>query len=208
MHILLIGATGNIGGKLLAEAVRRGHHVVATSRAPGQVERTTAVDTVALDVLDVPRVCALAREADAIVSALSPRGDTDPMAVATAQGKALIEAARLTGKRLVVVGGAGSLAFPDGSPVAETLPDFIRPESMAMRGVRDALLASDIDWTFFSPASLILPGQRTGAFRLGTTTMLFDDKNESRISVEDYAMALIDELERPAHRRAQMTIAY
>lgn len=208
MHILLIGASGNIGGRILNEATARGHHVVATARKPEKIEGTGSLTTVALDVLDVDAACALARDADVIVSALSPRRGGDPMAVATALGKALIEVAQRTAKRLVVVGGAGSLVFPDGSPVAETLPEFIRPESMAMRSVRDALKASDVDWTFFSPAALIFPGERTGRFRLGTTTMLFDEKNESRISGEDYAMALVDELERPAHRRSQMTIAY
>ena len=77
-----------------------------------------------------------------------------------------------------------------------------------MRGVLDLLKASDIDWTFFSPAAMIAPGAKTGTYRLGTTTLLADEKGESRISAEDYANALVNELERPAHRRSQMTIAY
>jgi hypothetical protein len=208
MNILIIGASGNIGSRILKEAISRGHDVTATARKRERIEVDGSARTVALDVFDVDATCALARDADVIVSALSPRGDGDPMALATAFGSALIEVAHRTAKRLMVVGGAGSLVLPDGSPVAETLPDFIRPESMAMRAVRDALKASDVDWTFFSPAGFIFPGERTGKFRLGTTTMLFDQKNESRISVEDYAVAFIDEIERPAHRRSQMTIAY
>jgi putative NADH-flavin reductase len=117
-------------------------------------------------------------------------------------------AARETGKRLFVVGGAGSLTLPDGTSIAETLPDAYRAEALGMRGVRDRLKASDLDWTFFSPAAAIAPGERTGVYRLGGTVLLADDKGESRISAEDYAHALVDELEHPKHRRQQMTIAY
>jgi uncharacterized protein len=107
-----------------------------------------------------------------------------------------------------VVGGAGSLGLPDGRSVADTLPAVYRGEALAMRAVLDSLKASDVDWTFFSPAASIAPGQRTGKYRLGTTTLLSDQDGNSRISAEDYAKALVDELESPAHERAQMTIAY
>jgi putative NADH-flavin reductase len=87
------------------------------------------------------------------------------------------------------------------------LPDAYRPEALAMRGVLNSLRASDIDWTFFSPAAMISPGTKTGKYRLGTTTLLSNDSGESRISTEDYADALVNELEQPAYRRSQMTIA-
>jgi putative NADH-flavin reductase len=153
-------------------------------------------------------VAAQARDVDVIVTATSPRGGGDPAAEARAVGDAAIAAARQAGRRLFVVGGAGSLNLPDGRPLAETLPDAYRPEALAMRGVLDSLKASDIDWTFFSPAAMISPGTKTGTYRLGTTTLLSNDKGESRISAEDYADALVNELEQPAHRRSQMTIAY
>ncbi len=92
--------------------------------------------------------------------------------------------------------------------MADTLPKAYQGEALAMRGVLDSLRASDIDWTFFSPAMTIKPGTRTGKYHLGTTTVLVDDKGESRISAEDYADALVNELEVPAHSRSQMTIAY
>ena len=149
-----------------------------------------------------------ARDADVMVSATSPRGGGDPATEARAVGDAAIAAARQAGRRLFVVGGAGSLNLPDGRPLAETLPDAYRPEALAMRGVLTSLQASDIDWTFFSPAAMISPGSKTGAYRLGTTTLLSNDKGESRISAEDFADALVNELEQPAHRRSQMTIAY
>lgn len=119
-----------------------------------------------------------------------------------------IAVAHATGKRLVVVGGAGSLNLPDGEPVVDTLPAAYQGEARAMRAVLDALKRSDIDWTFFSPAASIAPGVRTGHYRLGTTVLLTDASGKSRISAEDYAVALVNELESPAHRRAQMTIAY
>ena len=98
--------------------------------------------------------------------------------------------------------------FPDGRRVVDTLPKAYQGEALAMRGILDSLKASDIDWTFFSPSMSISPGTHTGNYRLGTTTLLTDAKGESRISTEDYADALVGELEMPAHSRSQMTIAY
>jgi uncharacterized protein len=109
---------------------------------------------------------------------------------------------------LVVVGGAGSLNYPDGRRVVDTLPEAYRAEALAMRNFLDTLKTSDINWTFFSPAFSIAPGAHTGKYRVGTTTLLSDAKGDSRISAEDYADALVSELEKPAHIRAQMTVAY
>lgn len=208
MTILLVGASGMLGSRILAEAAERGHPVIAASRHPEKIASGANIRAMKLDAADPDAFITLAREADVIVTATSPRGGGDPIKEAKAVGDAAIAAARATGKRLVVVGGAGSLMLPDGRPVAETLPAAYRREALAMRGVLDALKASDINWTFFSPAASIAPGKRTGKYRLGTTTLLSDQKGESRISAEDYARALVDELETPAHLRGQMTIAY
>ena len=208
MNILLIGASGMIGSRILNEAVSRGHSVIGASRHPDKIAKNPKVQAVQLDATDAKAVGALAAKADVIVSSVSPRGGSDPMAEAKAVADAAIAAARANGKRLVVVGGAGSLNLPDGSPLAETLPAAYRGEALAMRAVLDSLKKSDIDWTFFSPAAMISPGERTGKYRLGTTTLLSDAKGESRISAEDYANALVVELETHAHPRQQMTIAY
>ena len=208
MNILLVGASGNIGSRVLAEAVSRGHHVIAASRHPEKIAAGANVRAVKLDATDAQALAALARDADVVVSATSPRGGGDPMELARAVGDSAIAAARAAGRRLFVVGGAGSLNLPNGQPLAETLPDAYRPEALAMRGVLNALKASDVDWTFFSPAAMISPGTKTGRYRLGTTTLLSNEAGESRISTEDYADALVNELEQPAHRRGQMTIAY
>jgi uncharacterized protein len=206
--ILLVGASGMIGSRILTEASGRGHPVIAAARHPEHIASGANIRAVQLDATDAQAFISLARQADVIVMATSPRGGGDPMKEAQAVANAAIEAARATGKRLIVVGGAGSLSLPDGRPVAETLPPAYRAEALAMRSVLDSLKASTVSWTFFSPAAEIAPGKLTGKYRLGTTVLLSDQNGTSRISAEDYAQALVNEIETPAHLRAQMTIAY
>jgi uncharacterized protein len=208
MNILLVGASGMIGSRVLAEATSRGHCVIGATRHPQKIAAGPNVRAVKLDATDSAALAQLAKDADVIVTATSPRGGGDPGQEAKAVGDAAIAAAKATGKRLFVVGGAGSLNLPNGKPLAETLPAAYQGEALAMRGVLNSLKASDIDWTFFSPAASISPGKKTGQYRLGTTTLLSDEKGDSRISAEDYAAALVNELEKPTHRRSQMTIAY
>jgi uncharacterized protein len=208
LRILLVGASGMIGSRVLAEATSRGHQVTAVARRADRIADGPNVFAVGLDATDPKALATLARDADVLVTAASPRGGGDPAIEASAVGDAAISAARAAGRRLFVVGGAGSLNLPDGRPLADTLPDAYRPEALAMRGVLNSLKASDIDWTFFSPAAMISPGTKTGSYRLGTTTLLTNAAGESRISAEDFADALVNELETPAHRRGQMTIAY
>ena len=206
--ILLVGASGMIGSRILNEAVSRGHYVIAASRHPEKIATGPNIHPVQLDATDEKAFVAEARHADVIVLATSPRGGGDPLAEAKAVSDAAIATARATHKRLVVVGGAGSLNYPDGRHVVDTLPTAYRAEALAMRNFLDTLKASDINWTFFSPAFSIAPGTRTGKYRLGTTTLLTDAKGESRISAEDYADALVTELETPAYMCSQMTVAY
>jgi hypothetical protein len=208
MNILVVGANGMIGSRILAEASSRGHHVIATSRHPEKIASGPNVQAEKLDATDRAAFTALARKVDVLVMATSPRGGGDPVAEAKGVGDTAIAVAHDTGKRLFVVGGAGSLDLPDGRRVVDTLPPAYRGEATAMRNVLESLKASDVDWTFFSPAMSISPGPRTAHYRVGTTTVLTDQKGTSRISAEDYADALVNELEKPAHRRSQMTIAY
>lgn len=208
LHILLIGATGMIGSRVLKEATSRGHCVIAASRHPEKTAAGPNVKAVKLDATDKDGLMAEAKHADVIVSATSPRGGGDPMQEAKAVADTEMAVAKATGKRLLVVGGAGSLNLPDGRPVLETLPPRYAGEAGALRAVLNELKASDIDWTFFSPPMSIAPGQRTGKYQVGTTTLLFDAQKNSRISAEDFADALVNELEKPAHRKGQMTVAY
>ncbi|MCC7463848.1 MAG: NAD(P)H-binding protein [Gammaproteobacteria bacterium] len=206
--LLVVGASGMIGSRIVKEAAARGHQVIGAARNPDKIARLANVRAVKLDATDPGAFTALAREADVIVSAVSPRGGGDPMKEARAVGDAAIAAARATGKRLIVVGGAGSLNLPNGTPVLDSLPARYQGEAAAMRAVLDSLKASDVSWTYFSPASSIAPGERTGKYQLGTTTLLSDAQNKSHISAEDFAQALVNEIEKPAHIRGQMTIAY
>lgn len=208
LHILLIGASGMIGSRILNEATSRGHCVLAASRHPEKTAAKPNVKAVKLDATDKDAFIAEAKKADVIVSATSPRGGGDPVKEAKAVGDTEIAVAQSTGKRLMVVGGAGSLNTPDGKPVVDTLPPQYQGEARGMRGVLDSLKASNVDWTFFSPAMSISPGKKTAKYQLGTTTVLQDAQKKSAISAEDFADALVNELEKPAHRKAQMTIAY
>ena len=207
--LLLVGASGMIGSRILNEATARGHYVIAASRHPEKIASGPNVHPVKLDATDEKAFIAEARHADVIVLATSPRSSGDPQKEAKAISDSAIATARATHKRLMVVGGAGSLNYPDGRRVVDTLPDAYKAEALAMRGVLDTLkTTTDVDWTFFSPAFSIAPGQHSGKYRLGTTVLLADAKGESRISAEDFADALVNELEKPAHSRGQMTVAY
>jgi putative NADH-flavin reductase len=208
LNILVIGASGMVGSRITAEAASRGHHVTAAARHPDKIKASPNVKAVKLDATDAAALTAAAKDVDVIVSATSPRGGGDPIQEAKAVGDAVIAAAKATGKRLFVVGGAGSLKTPDGRAVAETLPAAYRGEALGMRGVLESLKTSGTNWTFFSPAMSISPGKKTGQYRLGTDTVIVNDKGDSKISAEDYAKAAIDELESPWYQRSQMTIGY
>ena len=209
LNILLVGASGMIGSRILSEATARGHHVTAAARNPGKIAKGPNVTAVKLDATDHAALTALAKNADAIVMATSPRSTGKPLEEAKALGDAGIGAAKATGKRLFIVGGAASLNTPDGKPVMDTLPaQFRTGEPLAMRNVLDTLKKSDITWTFFSPAVQIRPGTKTGKYRLGTSTVIADAKGDSRISAEDFADAVVNELENPKYLKSQMTIGY
>ena len=208
MKILVVGGSGMIGSRIVAEAASRGHQVIAGARNPEKIESNENVTAVAVDATSADSIAQAAADADAIVISVSPRSGGDPITEATTVADAAMAAAKSTGKRLVYVGGAGSLLLPDGSPVAETLPPEIQPEALAMREVRDKLRASDLDWTFLCPPAMIQPGEKKGGYRLGSDDLMFNADGESAISAEDYSDALINEVESGAHSRAQFTIAY
>lgn len=205
MKLLIIGATGMIGSRLVTEAVQRQHVVTAASRKGTAVEGAQGL---ALDAADPDAVTAAAAQADVIISAVSPRSTNDAGAEAMRYATALISAARDTGRRLVMVGGAGTLNLADGTPVAEVVPQMYRAEAHAMRAVYEALEGSGISFAFVAPAGEIAPGERSGTFRTGGRTYLTDAEGHSRISAEDYAIALLDEVETPAHENTVFAVAY
>ena len=203
MKVALIGASGFIGSRLLAELALRGHAVTAIVRNPEKVSALQGVTAVKGDVFDTEGLTKLLVGHDAVISAVHFTA-SDP--------QALLAAVRQSGvKRYLVVGGAGSLEVAPGVKLFDT-PEFpaIYLDEAKKGGAFLDLLKQEqaLDWTFLSPSALIQPGERTGTFRLGADRLLVDDKGNSAISAEDYAIALVDELEKPAHSRRRFTVGY
>lgn len=215
MKIVLFGATGNIGQRIAREALERGHDVVGVVRDPTQSQAPDPrVRLVQGDATDAASVASVAQGADAVVSAISPRpGTTGSAPSLSAAARALIAGLKQAGvKRLVIVGGAGSLEVAPGVALVDTpdFPEAYKPE--AIEG-REALAvyraeAAELDWTFISPAVVIQPGQRTGKYRTTLDQLLTDEQGNSTISFEDYAVALLDELEQPQHVGHRFGVAY
>ncbi|MGY5048914.1 NAD(P)-dependent oxidoreductase [Streptomyces sp. 900105755] len=213
--IALFGATGTIGSRVLDEALRRGHVVTAVVRDPAKLTRNDPGLTVVTgDVLDPGSVAEVAKGQDVVVSAVG--GGDGPGHIATIRPsvESLVTGIRSLGEpapRLVLVGGAGSLRTPDGKQVwdAEGLPEFLL---QIMHAHGDALdfcrTVSDVKWTNLSPSATIEPGERTGVYRIAKEDLLIADDGSSRISAEDYAVALLDEIERPRHTGERFTVGY
>ena len=211
MKVVLFGATGMIGSRIATEASARGHQVLAVSRS-GQ-SPVPGVTATAADASDPVKVTELVAGADVVASAcVPPRDGTEPREPFLALNRALVEGVRAVGvRRLVVVGGAGSLEVAPGQTVLDQpgFPEAVLAEALAHRDALDFYRTlDDLDWTYVSPAADIAPGPRTGHFRLGGDQLLTDEHGNSRISAEDYAIAFVDELETPAHPRARMSVAY
>lgn len=214
MHIALIGATGQIGQHILSEALSRGHRVTAIVRHPEKLGTHANLTAVAGSVYDTAALATQLKGTDAVISAFNPGwGDAELPARQIQGTDSVIAATKQAGvKRLLVVGGAGSLQVPGGGMDVVDTPDFPTEWKEAAKAVRETLkhlrTEKGLDWTFLSPAALIEPGQRTGRFRLGGDELLVDEKGESRISLQDYAVAMIDELESPQHSHQRFTLAY
>ncbi|MBI6954649.1 NAD(P)-dependent oxidoreductase [Pseudomonas sp. CCOS 191] len=199
--IAIIGATGRAGSQLLEEALRRGHSVVAIARNPSALQGRDGVTVKALDAKDSTALQAAVTGCDAVLSAAH---------FSTIEPGAIIEPVKRAGvKRLLVVGGAGSLLLPSGHRVIDS-PDF--PEAYkaeANAGVRflDTLRQEPtLDWTFLSPSAEFVEGQRSGHYTLGKDHLLIGADGKSWITFADYAIAMLDELEKPAHSRARFTV--
>jgi len=209
MNVVLYGATGMIGSRIQRELVSRGHSVTAVVRDPSRVESNPAVKAVKGDLTDAADVAAKAKGADAIISAYNTGAGTERVLLDAVQS--LIAGAKTAGvSRVIVVGGAGSLYVAPGVTVIDSghVPEEWKASAIAHRDALAILREADLDWTYLSPAAFIQPGERTGKFRLGKDDLVTDAKGESRISAEDYAVALVDELEQPKHIRQRFTLAY
>ena len=203
-RVALIGASGNVGSRVLAELVARGHTVTGIARNPEAITAGPRVTTARGDVNEPAALAKVIAGHDVVISAV-PFRNTDP--------DVLIGAVRTSGvKRFIVVGGAATLMNAEGQRLLDTpaLAKFKEsPEPAGGARFLEAIRkVTDLDWTFFSPAVNFAPGQRTGKFRLGGDTVVTDSQGQSRVSMEDYAIALVDELEKPAHVRQRFTIGY
>jgi len=209
MHIALYGATGNSGSRILTELLSRGHQVTAVVRDPAKLASRPGLTVVEGDVSSAEAIASKIADADAVVSAYAPPpDDTDQLLPVTER---FISAAQQTGlSRLLIVGGAGSLEVAPGVSLIASghIPAAWLPIATSHAKVLDLLKQSSISWTYFSPAAFFEPGERTGKFRLGKDALIANEQHESRISLEDYAIALVDELESPKHERARFTIGY
>jgi uncharacterized protein len=207
MNVVLYGATGNAGARILKELISRGHRVTAVARDISKLPSTVTAKQD--DLSNVDTIASIIQGADVVVSAYGPPQDkTDALLDVTERQIAAVKKAGNI--RLVVVGGAGSLEVAPGVTLLASghLPAQWIPIAASHDRALKMLQASDINWTYLSPAAFFEPGERTGKFRLGTNQLITDSKGDSRISLEDYAIALVDELERPAHERARFTIGY
>lgn len=203
MKIALIGATGFIGQHILAEAINRQHQVTALVRDISKVAVHSQVTSKTLDSNNAQAVTAALAGHDVVVISFHYLNVDFP---------ALINAVKASGvKRLLVVGGAGSLEVAPGVRVIDTpdFPDEWKAVAQAAIGFLDALRAEkNLDWVYVSPSAFIEPGQRTGKFRIGSEQLLVDEKGESRISNQDFAVAVINELEQPQHKQQRFTVGY
>ena len=203
MNIALIGVSGRVGSRLLAELLRRGHRVTGIARDTSKLASQPQLVLKNGDANQPAQLAPLLAGHDAVLSALK---------FATSDAAALITAVKQAGvDRLLVVGGAGSLEVAPGRALLDT-PDFpaaYRPEAEAGRRFLDTLRTErSLDWTFLSPSAEFVPGERTGKFRLGGDQLLTDANGRSWISMEDYAIAFVDELETPMHSRQRFTVGY
>ena len=209
MKIALYGATGNAGSRILTELLQRGHEVTAVVRDPAKVPAQDGLKVVAGDVHSAAGIAEKIAGADVVVSAYGPpHTDTDQLLGVTENFLAAVKAAVVG--RFVFVGGAGSLEVAPGVTLLASghLPEAWFAIATSHAKAQDLAKASDVNWTVFSPAAFFEPGERTGKFRVGGDQLIVDSAGKSWISMEDYAIALVDELETPKHERARFTAGY
>ena len=223
-RIIVYGATGRVGSRVVTEALNRGHFVTAVSRDPSRISRRhDHLIAVKGDVLDTDSVRELVADHDVVV--VSVRGSADgsrepAQSIQRVAAEIVVNVLRDLGvdaSRLIYVGGAGSLEVRPGVTYADTLGSFARammPASVEQEIDGHVLTLAflrtveDVRWTYISPAKKFGPGERTGVFRIGGDQMLLDEKGKSRISMEDFAVALVDEIESAQHTRERISVAY
>jgi uncharacterized protein len=213
MKVVLLGATGFVGSALLKETLDRGHTVTAIVRHPEKIAPRERLIATSGDVYDAPALAKLIAGHDALISAFNPGWQDPNLYDDQVRGtSAIIAAIKQAGiKRVRWVGGAGGLTVTSGARVIDDphLPAWVRPGSMAtIEALEQLRKAPDLAWSVLAPSATLEHGRRTGKFRLGGDQLLVDANGKSHISLEDFAVAMIDELEHPAHIHQRFTVGY
>ena len=212
MKIALIGATGRVGSRLLAEALSRGHAVTAISRHPEKLAPQANLRAVQGDVFETEALAELLRGHDAVIHSYAPPRDVDRTAAQIRATQSIIAAMKRAGvRRILAIGGAGTLESAPGVKVMDTpeLPKEWMGGATSTAQIKYLLeKEKELDWTSLSPSLWLEPGERTGKFRLGGDQILRDKDGRSHISFEDLAVAMIDELEQPRHSGRRFTAGY
>lgn len=212
MRIAVFGARGDVGSRVVSEALSRGHDVTGVVRKKNQIQTLPkSVTPRVADALDTQAVAQIMADQDLAISALRPADGQEEMLVAVT--RSVLSAAAMADVRIIVVGGAASLKLAEDSPVTVlTAPDFLPkdvvPIARACQAQYELCIADDrADWSYLCPPALLVPGERTGRYRQGSDVLMTDAHGTSRISMEDFAIALIDEAETSSHTRARFTVA-
>ena len=212
MKLAIFGAGGRIGSRIVDEALNRGHDVTAVVRHPENYTKIHQHLKVAKgDLFNSQDVQTGAFDQDAVVSAYSPAAGVPPSTITEVALPLINGLKQAHVKRLIVVGGAGSLEVAPGKQLVDTpdFPEAYKPASLAHReALKIYQKEKDLDWTFVSPSAVIMPGERTGKFRTATNKLLTAANGKSYISMEDFAAGIIDEIENPMHIREIFTIGY
>jgi len=214
-NIVLIGASGFVGSAILQEALNRGINVTAVVRNLESIKIThNQLTVVKADIASVEEVAKISEGKDAVISAYNPGWTNPDIYDLTLQVYPnIVEGVKRAGvERLLIVGGAGTLFVAPGVRVVDSgvIPQEIMGgvKSLGEFYLNTLTQEHELDWVFFSPAGTLEPGVRTGVYRLGKDDLIINEQGESKISVEDYAKAMIDELETPKHHKERFTIGY
>jgi uncharacterized protein len=212
MRIAVVGGGGMIGRRIVQEALDRGHHVTSLVRSAGEAETPVRLTLARCDVLD-PGLAGQLEGHEVVVSAVgTARADEPDYSLYRRAAESLVLALRGLGEaapRLIVVGGVGSLLDESGNMVLERVPEERKPEHLGQKEALDYYRTiSDVSWTYVCPPGRIAPGERKGSYRVGHDELLVDDEGVSGISMEDYAIAIVDEAESGSHAGRRFTVGY
>ncbi|MDQ7734940.1 NAD(P)H-binding protein [Halomonas sp. SpR1] len=212
MKIAIFGAAGDVGTRMMSEALARGHQVTGVVRTDNQLNKLpTEANRCVADITESEQLAHVIQEQDVLISAVRPPDGKEDLLIALT--RSLLEST-LPGQRVLLVGGAARLLIPGrtGDTVL-SVPNFLPAAALEIAKACQAqyelcLAETRTAWTYFSPAAMLVPGERTGCYRLGTDTLVVDNNGESRISMEDFAVAMLDEVETPQHIQKAFTVGY